>query len=224
MKHDKGKPATAGVGVMSGRVSAYQNTATTRSSEERDRLILENLPQVRLIARRIHEKLPESVSLDDLVSNGVVGLITAVDNFDPSQGVKLKTYAEYKIRGAILDSLRGLDWAPRQKRKKAKQIAVNFDGVRREVKSASEQRRNARPERRQAPRRNMSTTGWIRLDGGFATRECKIVDLSTAGVRLAIPFAGKIPETFTLLFAKRAQGHRVRVIWRRANQIGVKFI
>jgi RNA polymerase sigma factor for flagellar operon FliA len=52
----------------------------------------------------------------------VVGLITAIDNFDPSQNVKLKTYAEYKIRGAILDSLRELDWAPRQKRKKAKQI------------------------------------------------------------------------------------------------------
>ena len=90
--------------------------------DERDRLILENLPQVRLIARRIHDKLPESVSLDDLISTGVVGLITAVDNFDPSQNVKLKTYAEYKIRGAILDSLRELDWAPRQKRKKAKQI------------------------------------------------------------------------------------------------------
>ena len=92
------------------------------SSEERDRLILEHLPQVRLIARRIHDKLPESVSLDDLVSTGVIGLITAIDNFDPSQNVKLKTYAEYKIRGAILDSLRELDWAPRQKRKMAKQI------------------------------------------------------------------------------------------------------
>jgi hypothetical protein len=56
------------------------------------------------------------------------------------------------------------------------------------------------------------------LDRSFAMRECKIVDVSTAGVRLAIPFAGKIPETFTLLFSKGAQGHRVRVIWRHANQ------
>lgn len=102
---------------------AYSYSSTDRlRSEERDRLILENLPQVRLIARRIHEKLPESVSLEDLISTGIVGLITAVDHFDPSQNVKLKTYAEYKIRGAILDSLRDLDWAPRQKRKKAKQI------------------------------------------------------------------------------------------------------
>ena len=116
----------AGADGSSGRASAYQVT-TALSSEERDRLILENLPQVRLIARRIHDKLPESVSLDDLISTGVVGLITAVDHFDPAQNVKLKTYAEYKIRGAILDSLRELDWAPRQKRKKAKQIesAIN---------------------------------------------------------------------------------------------------
>lgn len=92
------------------------------TNEERERLILEHLPQVRLIARWIQERLPESISLDDLISTGVLGLISAIDNFDPSHNVKLKTYAEYKIRGAILDSLRGLDWAPRQKRRKAKQI------------------------------------------------------------------------------------------------------
>jgi RNA polymerase sigma factor for flagellar operon FliA len=92
------------------------------SIAERERLILEHLPQVRLIARRIRDRLPENVSLDDLVSAGIVGLIAAVDQYDPTHNVKLKTYAEHKIRGAILDSLRGLDWAPRQRRKKAKQI------------------------------------------------------------------------------------------------------
>jgi RNA polymerase sigma factor for flagellar operon FliA len=92
------------------------------AADERERLILEHLPQVRLIARRIQERLPENISLDDLISTGVIGLISAIDNFDPKHNVKLKTYAEYKIRGAILDSLRGLDWAPRLKRKKAKQI------------------------------------------------------------------------------------------------------
>ena len=54
------------------------------TDEERERLILEHLPQVRLIARRIQERLPDSISLDDLVSNGVLGLISAIDNFDPS--------------------------------------------------------------------------------------------------------------------------------------------
>jgi RNA polymerase sigma factor for flagellar operon FliA len=115
------RPATAGAGGTGGRTTAYDSREAIGAAE-RDRLILENLPQVRLIARRIHNKLPESVCLEDLVSTGVVGLITAIDKFDPAQNVKLKTYAEYKIRGAILDSLRELDWAPRQKRKKAKQI------------------------------------------------------------------------------------------------------
>jgi RNA polymerase sigma factor FliA len=101
-------------------VRRYQNQHS--AAEDRERLILEHLPQVRLIARRIHERLPESVNLDDLISTGTLGLIAAIDRFDPSHNVKLKTYAEYKIRGAILDSLRGLDWAPRQQRKRSKQI------------------------------------------------------------------------------------------------------
>src|ERR1700692_836749 len=91
-------------------------------AEERECLILEHLPQVRLIARRIHERLPESVNLDDLVSTGTFGLNAAIDRFTPRPNVKLKTYAEYKIRGAILDSLRGLGWAPRQQRKRSKMI------------------------------------------------------------------------------------------------------
>ncbi len=96
------------------------------SGDERDRLIIEHLPQVRLIARKIHERLPESVTLDDLLSAGVVGLINAIDNFDPSQNVKLRTYAEYRIRGAILDSLRASDWAPRMKRKLARTLEAGL--------------------------------------------------------------------------------------------------
>jgi len=102
------------------QVKGYPNPSLT--AEVREKLILEHLPQVKLIARRIHERLPVSVSLDDLISAGVVGLIAAIDRYDASHDVKLKTYAEYKIRGAILDSLRGLDWAPRQQRKRAKLI------------------------------------------------------------------------------------------------------
>jgi RNA polymerase sigma factor for flagellar operon FliA len=91
-------------------------------TEDREMLIIEHLPQVRLIARRIHERLPGHVSLEDLISNGTLGLISAIDNFDPHQKVKLKTYAEYRIRGAILDGLRGMDWAPRGRRKLSRQI------------------------------------------------------------------------------------------------------
>jgi RNA polymerase sigma factor for flagellar operon FliA len=85
-------------------------------------LILEHLPQVRLLARRIHGRLPGSVNLDDLVSNGIVGLISAIDCFDPSRDVQLGTYAQHKIKGEILDSLRRMDWAPRRQRRYAKQI------------------------------------------------------------------------------------------------------
>lgn len=89
---------------------------------ERERLIIEHLPQVRLIARKIHDRLPACVVLDDLVSAGILGLISALDRYDPSQNVKLRTYAEYKIRGAILDSLRDLDWSPRKLRQRSRQI------------------------------------------------------------------------------------------------------
>jgi len=99
------------------RPSPHTVTGVTR-----DQLILEHLPQVRLIARRIQERLPQHIGLEDLISTGILGLIAAIDHFDPKHKVKLKTYAEYKIRGAILDSLRGMDWAPRQKRRRAKRI------------------------------------------------------------------------------------------------------
>ena len=103
-----------------------QFATAEKLTDDRERLILDHLPQVRLIARRIHERLPGSVSLDDLISTGIVGLISAIDNFDSKMNVKLKTYAEYKIRGAILDSLRGMDWAPRQQRKRVKQIEATI--------------------------------------------------------------------------------------------------
>jgi hypothetical protein len=107
----------------------------------------------------------------------------------------------------------------------AKQIAVNFEAARHKGTSDPVERpQHGRQERRLSPRPSLNATGWIRLDGSFTMRECRIVDVSVAAIRLATPFAGKLPETFTVLFSKRAQGHRVRMIWRRANQIGAKFI
>jgi RNA polymerase sigma factor FliA len=97
---------------------AYDEATTLR----REALVIQHLPQVRLIARRIHERLPSYISLDDLISTGVIGLLAAIDNFDASLNVQLKTYAERRIRGAIMDSLRELDWAPRETRKKSKVI------------------------------------------------------------------------------------------------------
>ncbi len=90
------------------------------ATETRDELILKHLPQVKLIARQINDRLPVSVGINDLISAGTIGLIAAIDRYDPSQRVKLRTFAEYKIRGAILDSLRTMDWAPRQQRRRGR--------------------------------------------------------------------------------------------------------
>jgi RNA polymerase sigma factor for flagellar operon FliA len=90
--------------------------------EERERVLLEHLPQVRYIARRIHDRLPAQVPLEDLIHAGVVGLIDAVEKFNPAKNVQLKSYAKFRIRGAILDSLRELDWSPRHLRRQARRI------------------------------------------------------------------------------------------------------
>jgi RNA polymerase sigma factor for flagellar operon FliA len=88
----------------------------------RDQLLMEHLPTVRYLARRIHERLPQHVDLDDLISAGVVGLIDAFSKFDHGKKVQFKSYAQFRIRGAILDSLRTLDWSPRELRRKGRAV------------------------------------------------------------------------------------------------------
>lgn len=112
----------------------YECATMTRTQEEREELILEHLPQVNWIALRIQEKLPPGIELDDLISAGIVGLMAAVDNYDPSHNASLKTYAEYKIRGAILDSIRGLDGIPTHKRKRVKQVQQAIAKAERDLK------------------------------------------------------------------------------------------
>jgi RNA polymerase sigma factor for flagellar operon FliA len=89
-------------------------------SGEQERLLLEHLPIVRFLARRIHERLPQHVDIEDLVSAGVVGLMDAFAKFDPCKKVQFRSYAQFRIRGAILDSLRTLDWSPRDLRRKGR--------------------------------------------------------------------------------------------------------
>ena len=89
---------------------------------DRDRMLMEHLPTVRYLARRIHERLPQHVELDDLISAGVVGLIDAFSKFDHGKKVQFKSYAQFRIRGAILDSLRTLDWSPRELRRKGRAV------------------------------------------------------------------------------------------------------
>jgi RNA polymerase sigma factor FliA len=89
---------------------------------QREQLLLDHLPQVQYIARRIHDRLPPQVLLEDLVHAGILGLMDAVRKYDPSKNVQLKHYAEFRIRGAILDSLRQVDWSPRALRRQARRL------------------------------------------------------------------------------------------------------
>jgi len=89
---------------------------------EREALIVDTLPLIRQIAHKMAMRLPSTLETRDLINAGVLGLLDAIDKFQPERGVKFKTYAEVRIRGAILDSLRSLDWAPRSLRKKGKDL------------------------------------------------------------------------------------------------------
>ena len=91
---------------------------------------------MRWIASRIHERLPNNTLLEDLISTGIVGLINAIDGFDPAYNVKLKTYAEHKIRGAILDSIRGMDGIAPHKRKRLKQIQAAMETLEQRLQRA----------------------------------------------------------------------------------------
>jgi RNA polymerase sigma factor FliA len=104
-----------------------------QSEEERERLLMEQLPQVRYIARRIHERLPRHVPFEDLVHAGVIGLIDALHKFDREKHVQFASYAKFRIRGAILDSLREMDWSPRDLRRKARQLEEAHNRLRCEL-------------------------------------------------------------------------------------------
>ncbi|MGA9568387.1 MAG: FliA/WhiG family RNA polymerase sigma factor [Candidatus Korobacteraceae bacterium] len=102
---------------------AYAVNVTEGDEDRRQAIILEQLPQVYHIASRIHERLPRHVPLEDLVNDGVLGLMAALNSFDNSKRVQFQTYASFRIRGAILDSLRKMDWASRPLRAKGRRIA-----------------------------------------------------------------------------------------------------
>jgi RNA polymerase sigma factor for flagellar operon FliA len=92
------------------------------SLERRDEMVLEHLPLVKAIAIRVHESLPVHVDLDDLIHAGVLGLFDAVTKYDAQKNVAFHAYAKHRIKGAILDSLRQLDWASRDLRQRQKRV------------------------------------------------------------------------------------------------------
>ncbi|MEI6126313.1 MAG: FliA/WhiG family RNA polymerase sigma factor [Pseudomonadota bacterium] len=95
-------------------------------SKTRDDIIVEYAPFIKYIASRLAFRLPPHIDINDIINSGVLGLMDALDKFDTAKGVKFKTYAEFRIRGAILDNLRSMDWVPRSIRKAVSQLEKTF--------------------------------------------------------------------------------------------------
>lgn len=102
---------------------------STPVNTPRERLIVDYAPLIKYIAQKIAARLPANVELDDLMSSGVIGLMDAIEKYDSSRDNKFKTYAEFRIRGAILDELRAQDWVPRSVREKAKILERAYSRV-----------------------------------------------------------------------------------------------
>jgi RNA polymerase sigma factor for flagellar operon FliA len=107
---------------MKSLVRKYKQENSAVDGKLRDQLIMDYSPLIRFVAQRIASRLPSNIDIEDLISSGVIGLMDAIDKYDPSRDNKFKTYAEFRIRGAILDELRSQDWVPRSVRDKAKKL------------------------------------------------------------------------------------------------------
>lgn len=104
------------------RKKLWEDYARVKTPDLREKLILEYAPLVKVVAGRLSMYLGYNVEYEDLVSYGVFGLIDAIDKFDMGKEVKFETYASLRIRGAILDQIRKMDWIPRTIRQRQKQI------------------------------------------------------------------------------------------------------
>jgi len=138
------------------RASVARASRAQQDQLEREQLLLKLLPLVKRLALQVRERLPLHVAVDDLISTGVLGLVDAVRKYDTSKRVKLESYARYRIRGAILDGLRGLDRASRDMRKKLKKAEMAYHTL------ESRLRRPPRDEE-MAEALGMSLEKWFRV-------------------------------------------------------------
>lgn len=114
---------------MNTKLIAYCESA----APDRDRLVEENMHIVKIIAHQVAMNLPPHIEVDDLISAGTIGLLEAVDRFDSSKGVRFNTYASIRIRGAIMDELRGMDWMTRSMRDKSNQLEKAYHEIERKT-------------------------------------------------------------------------------------------
>lgn len=128
------------------------------NNAEFEKQVLDNLHIVKIIASKLHSRIPFGIELDDLVHTGILGLIDAVKKFDPSKGTRFSTYASLRIKGAILDEMRNMDWASRSLRQKIKEVESAFNDMERKL---------GRPPKEEevAESLNMSLDGFQKLLG-----------------------------------------------------------
>jgi RNA polymerase sigma factor for flagellar operon FliA len=150
---------------------AIAAAAAATQQTERDRLVLENLPLVRAIAVRVYENLPVHVDLDDLVHAGIMGLFDAALKYDGTKQVTFQGYAKHRIKGAILDSLREMDWASRDLRKRHKKL----EEITREVAAAEDR---APTEQEIAQKMGMDVERWRQV-----AVDLRVVGLLSASTR-----------------------------------------
>ncbi len=114
-------------------IKMWEEYSHTKSAKVRDQLIIEYSQVVKYIALRVSAGLPDEVEVEDLISVGIIGLIKAVENFNPAVGVKFETFAGFRIKGAMLDELRQRDWIPRSARQKIKEISSAYQQLESEL-------------------------------------------------------------------------------------------
>src|SRR6476659_2281334 len=119
--------------MSSNLLRKYKEEPSKMTPQQKDKLVVEYAPLIKFIAQKIAVRLPSNIELDDLISSGVIGLMDAIDKYDPTRDNKFKTYAEFRIRGAILDELRAQDWVPRSVRDKAKLLDRTYSALEQEL-------------------------------------------------------------------------------------------
>ncbi len=111
----------------------YFNGETAMEASQREELIIKYSSLIKYLAGKLAMRLPPHISIDDLISSGTIGLIDAINKFDPGKNIQFKTYAEFRIRGAMLDELRSLDWVPRSVRRKIADIERAYGALQKEL-------------------------------------------------------------------------------------------
>ena len=127
-------PATDGVASGDSVLDAWADYKQNGSPQARDALILNYSPLVKYVAGRVAVGLPANIEQSDLISYGIFGLIDAIEKYDQSRGIKFETYAISRIRGAIIDELRAIDWVPRSVRFKAREVEKAYQALENKLK------------------------------------------------------------------------------------------